>query len=108
MRHTLLPPLAQFWAPVDADRPSWVRRRRPGPRVLDTDKTIWGEPDLWVWAIIAPQPCIRWIGADPDHDAVVRIGGEAPWRRRPSWHSASKPWRSPGYRHLGSRHSSRV
>src|SRR3546814_11911844 len=29
----------------------------------------------------APQPCIRWIGFDPDHDAVLRIGGEAPGRR---------------------------
>ena len=31
--------------------------------------------------IIAPQPCMRWIIADPNHDAVIRIGGEAPGRR---------------------------
>jgi hypothetical protein len=30
---------------------------------------------------IAPQPCIRWIHWDPDHDATMRIGGEAPGRR---------------------------
>src|SRR5438067_11854171 len=32
---------------------------------------------------IAPQPCIRWIHWDPDHDATMRIGGEAPGRRAP-------------------------
>jgi hypothetical protein len=30
--------------------------------------------------IIAPQPCIRRIHRDPDHDAAMRIGGEAPGR----------------------------
>ena len=29
---------------------------------------------------LAPQACIRWI-RDPDHDAAMRIGGEAPGRR---------------------------
>src|SRR3954449_13516869 len=28
--------------------------------------------------IIAPQPCIRSVQRVPDHDAVMRIGGEAP------------------------------
>lgn len=31
--------------------------------------------------IIAPQPCIRSVQRVPDHDAVMRIGGEAPRRR---------------------------
>src|SRR3954449_6141801 len=31
--------------------------------------------------IIAPQPCIRSVQRVPDHDAVLRIGGEAPGRR---------------------------
>ena len=31
--------------------------------------------------IIAPQPCIRQVQRGPDHDAVMRIGGEAPGRR---------------------------
>jgi hypothetical protein len=33
---------------------------------------------------IAPRTCIRWIQADPNHDAVMRIGGEAPGRRAQS------------------------
>ena len=33
-------------------------------------------------ASIAPQTCIRLIREDQNHDAVIRIGGEAP-RRRP-------------------------
>ena len=32
----------------------------------------------------APQPCIRSIGEDRNHDAVMRIGGEAPGRRAQS------------------------
>jgi hypothetical protein len=28
--------------------------------------------------MLAPQPCIRWDPWDPDHDAAMRIGGEAP------------------------------
>jgi hypothetical protein len=32
-------------------------------------------------ANFAPQTCIRLIRADRDHDAVMRIGGEAPRRR---------------------------
>src|SRR3954467_1200168 len=31
--------------------------------------------------IIAPQPCIRQVQRGPDHNAVMRIGGEAPGRR---------------------------
>ena len=31
--------------------------------------------------VIAPQPCIRSVHEDRNHDAVMRIGGEAPgWR----------------------------
>src|SRR3954447_22473141 len=32
---------------------------------------------------IAPHPCIRQVHRGPDHDAVMRIGGEAPGRRAP-------------------------
>ena len=35
---------------------------------------------------IAPQPCIRWV-QEPDHDAAMRIGSEAPRRRT---HSSSR------------------
>jgi hypothetical protein len=35
---------------------------------------------------IAPQPCIRWVWG-PNHDAVMRIGSEAPKRRT---HSSSR------------------
>jgi hypothetical protein len=38
-------------------------------------------------ASIAPQTCIRSIHADRNHDAVMRIGGEAPRRRA---HSKSR------------------
>src|SRR5215211_6128928 len=31
--------------------------------------------------VIAPQPCIRWASWGPNHDAAMRIGGEAPGRR---------------------------
>src|SRR6266508_4084044 len=37
--------------------------------------------ELAIWRrIIAPQPCIRWIHLDPNHDAAMRIGSEAPGR----------------------------
>jgi hypothetical protein len=29
-------------------------------------------------ARIVPQPCIRWVCKYPNHDAVIRIGDEAP------------------------------
>jgi hypothetical protein len=38
-------------------------------------------------ANIAPQTCIRWALCEPNHDAVIRIGGEAPGRRA---HSKSR------------------
>jgi hypothetical protein len=41
--------------------------------------TIRGEPAFGRGSI-APQPCIRWV-QDPNHDAVIRIGSEAPRRR---------------------------
>src|SRR6266536_2462102 len=35
--------------------------------------------ELAIWRrIITPQPCIRWIHLDPNHDAAMRIGSEAP------------------------------
>jgi hypothetical protein len=47
--------------------------------------TIRGEPAFGRGSI-APQPCIRWE-QEPDHDAAMRIGSEAPrWRT----HSSSR------------------
>jgi hypothetical protein len=52
-------------------------------------------------AEIAPQPCIRSIREDRNHDAVMGIGGEAPGRRaHSSQRLGSHGWRS-GHRHLG-------
>jgi hypothetical protein len=31
--------------------------------------------------IIAPHPYIRWIQSNPNHDATIRIGSEAPKQR---------------------------
>jgi hypothetical protein len=58
-------------------------------------------------ASIAPQTCIRSIREDRNHDAVMRIGGEAPRRR-----AHSKPrlnGHSPisGCRYLGSSSAAR-
>jgi len=39
---------------------------------------------------------------DPNHDAVMRIGGEAPRRRCPFSPAAWKPWWVAGHRRLGS------
>ena len=47
--------------------------------------TIRGEPAFGRGSI-APQPCIRWV-QEPDHDAAMRIGSEAPRRRA---HSSSR------------------
>jgi hypothetical protein len=44
----------------------------------------------------------------PDHDAVMRIGGEAPGRRAHSLWSASVPCSNTASRHLGSQFGSRV
>ena len=53
-------------------------------------------------AEMAPQPCIRSIREDRNHDAVMGIGGEAPGRRaHSSQRLGSHGWRS-GHRHLGS------
>jgi hypothetical protein len=53
-------------------------------------------------AEIAPQPCIRSIREDRNHDAVMGIGGEAPGQRaHSSQRLGSHGWRS-GHRHLGS------
>ena len=45
--------------------------------------TIRGEPAFGRGSI-APRPCIRWV-QDPNHDALMRIGGEAPRRRTHSF-----------------------
>src|SRR5271169_1574544 len=37
---------------------------------------------------------------DPNHDAVMRIGSEAPKRRTHSLLRRDKPWSPPGHRHL--------
>ena len=34
--------------------------------------------ELAIGRIFAPQTCIRQVRSDPDHDAVMRIGGKAP------------------------------
>ena len=46
--------------------------------------TIRGEPAFLGADQIAPRPCIRWV-QDPNHDALMRIGGEAPGRRTHSF-----------------------
>src|SRR4051812_11410063 len=51
--------------------------------------------------IIAPQPCIRSVQRGPDHDAVMRIGGEAPGGG-PILENGVKPWPASGDRQLGS------
>ena len=77
------------WAQLQAgaDRPSRARRRRFADGRTQTTKRSEGSSPSG--AIFAPQTCIRWIREDPDHDAVMRIGGEAPGRR-----AHSKPRRS--------------
>src|SRR5262245_818963 len=53
-------------------------------------------------AQIAPQPCIRLIREDRNHDAVMRIGDEAPGGG-PILHSGLKAMvLTSGHRHLGS------
>jgi hypothetical protein len=42
-------------------------------------------------AIIAPHPYIRWIQSNPNHDATMRIGREAPKQRCPFFSPAFKP-----------------
>ncbi len=64
--------------------------------------TIRGEPAFRARITIAPQPCIRWIHWDPDHDAAMRIGGEAPGRRALSQERLLRPGGNTGHRHLGS------
>jgi hypothetical protein len=60
--------------------------------------TIRGEP-AFERGSIALQPCIRWV-QDPNHDAVMRIGSEAPKRRTHSLLRRDKPWSPSGHRHL--------
>jgi hypothetical protein len=53
-------------------------------------------------ANIAPQTCIRQALSEPNHDAVLRIGGEAPGRRAHSKSRRARPCAISGCRHLGS------
>jgi hypothetical protein len=53
-------------------------------------------------AEIAPRPCIRSIRGDRNHDAVMRIGGEAPGRRAHSSQRLGSHGLSSGHHHLGS------
>ena len=46
----------------------------------DAGVTVGGELAIG-GADIAPRTCIRRVPRDPDHDAAMRIGGEAPGRR---------------------------
>src|SRR5258706_4972532 len=113
--------LCSTWNPVSSPRPAVLQSRRaqelsrlavaptlrrtvPLPGHLDSFEhdrtvgavgmTIRGEP-LSGRGSIAPRPCIRWV-QDPNHDALIRIGGEAPRRlthsfsRRPQ----CRHWRS--------------
>src|SRR4051812_50175803 len=52
----------------------------------DAGVTVGGELAIG-GADFAPRACIRGVPRDPDHDAAVRIGGEAPGRRA---HSAPR------------------
>ena len=51
--------------------------------------------------VIAPQACMRSTRPGPNHDAAVRIGGEAPGRRAHSLRRLRGPCLIPGHRHLG-------
>src|SRR5262249_57936341 len=58
-----------------AQRPTcWIARFN----VANYDDTEGSSPS---GASVAPQTCIRSIREDRNHDAVMRIGGEAPRRR---------------------------
>jgi hypothetical protein len=57
-----------------------------GPSTAGCARTRQSEASLPEVATIAPQPCIRWMLEEvilehPNHDAAMRIGGEAPRRR---------------------------
>jgi hypothetical protein len=62
--------------------PSGSALTRPSTRHArgDRDDVVEGSSQLADATSIAPQPCIRWV-KHPDHDAVLRIGCEAPKRR---------------------------
>ena len=40
-----------------------------------------GEPAFCGAMRLVPHPCIRWVAKTHTHDAIMRIGGEAPRRR---------------------------
>ena len=61
--------------------------------------TIRGEPAFLGADQIAPRPCIRWV-QDPNHDALMRIGGEAPRRRTHSFSRHESQGGRSGPRHL--------
>ena len=108
--HTLHFPLAPSFraggrsSTAGADRPHESGGDGPATNAR-ADKTIRGEPAM-TWATIAPQPCIRWmIERGPrasDHDAAMRISGEAPRRRAHSLPRHGSHGRPAGHRHLGS------
>jgi hypothetical protein len=54
------------------------------PRLSECTDDDNSEGSSRLGAETAPQPCIRSIGEDRNHDAVIRIGGEAPGRRAQS------------------------
>ena len=57
--------------------------------------------------VIAPQTCMRSTRLGPNHDAAVRIGGEAPGRRAHSRRRLCGPCMMSDHRHLGSSSVSR-
>ena len=75
-------------------RTSRVRWRRLYVRLM-----IGGE--LAIGRIFAPQTCMRQVRLDPDHDAVMRIGGEAPGGG-PILSVGISAMSATGSRHLGS------
>jgi hypothetical protein len=61
-----------------------------------------GAPNATGRGTLAPQPCIDRVAKTHDHDAVMRISGEAP-RQRDHSVECQKPGISAVHRHLGSR-----
>lgn len=59
-------------------------------------RTIGGEFAFGSGADIAPQPCIRWTQRGSDHDAAMRIGGEAPGWAGPFFETASRAMATTG------------
>ncbi len=81
-----------------------TRRCRPRRR-MTADKKIRGEPAM-TWRSCRHNlvfgGCSRFFREHPNHDAAVRISGEAPRRRAHSLPRHERPWATAGHRHLGS------